>query len=739
MKTKSSSKSVFQGAAWYTRGMGMASRDLLQKRLGKMLAARQNKSVQGHAPAALLPQSDLTEPLSTLSAPADAASDQAATVHIGTQARHLLDRTAFIRQIEAKLASHATKPLALRPYGLDRKPGELPNTWEDLDQEVEVRRKVKPISELKLGVSKPQQSEVACQSPASISKPVARGLQADLDTLRRLRQLNKRQAALLEAAGIPKPAQTIKTEASPAPPKSSVAPTPDKPSTLTPAATCAVEAFMATPAHLEWQSKSQLDIARFFMDELQVKNFRGRIESERTSQRPLAYTVYSPALQAIDFTANPRAAEAKQSNSALFNDLEFDAWIAELEQQFPPLYRQEQRVERVQVSQRTRAALKLLPMMGRNVTLGSLLNSWSMMGQMGRVRSLVVQPDFVRLDNQETLEHELFLGLSGLPAQRNHTLFKASEDDGYLSGSAIHLFRPRQLVAPHEDAEGFLTRVHPLLKRHFAQQAFTQWFDKIFTTSLSHTTLIESFVGDAVQRYASIQKKLLKQASVVSHALHAEFGQGQATLGGNPVFNMQFYQQHGFLPAPSFYEFLQCPVADALEGGNRPLWQVLGAGGHVHWRQIGIEEHPMDLVLLHVLAIYALAPVQNASLVKLMGLLDLLIRCGDYFGLPITSNNTDEQRAINKSLGLLQAYEKVLAEDLPPQGSEAQNSLGSYRFPWDRHTKQTPVDDAFLPGHQESLLVEAFHGLCKQMQAAGVWRNDIARLLQLSQLALATV
>ncbi|HEX4879416.1 MAG TPA: hypothetical protein VFV39_06195 [Limnobacter sp.] len=720
----------------------MASRELLQKRLGKMLAARQNRGGQGDA-AGALDDKPMPAPAPTPALEPDvlvlgnASNEEAATVHIGSQARHLMDRTAFIRQIEAKLAGHANKPLALRPYGLDRKPGELPNTWEDLDHEVEVRRKLKPIAELKLGVQMP-----ASAPPAA--RPVARGLQADLDALERIRRLSQQQAAVLEAVG--KPAKPTRKAAKPAaaakPGTPATSATPTAPSALptapaTPAPASALDTFMATPVHLEYQSRAQLDLASFFMDELQVRNFRERIAGERAQQAPLNTTVFKPLQHRVDFTQNPRAAETVQASSALFNDQEFDAWVASLEQQFPPLYKQEQRVERLPVSARTREALKLLPLLGRNVTLGSLLNSWVMMGHMGRVRALVVQPDFVRLDNQETLEQELFLGQSGLPAQRNHTLFKASDHEGYLSGSAIHLFRPRQLVAPHEDAEGFLTRVHPLLKRHFAQQAFTQWFDKVFTTSLSHTTLIESFVGDAVQRHASIQKKLLKQAAVVSKALYAEYGQGDASLGGNAVFNMQFYQQHGFLPAPSFYEFLQCPVADAQHGGNRPLWQVLGAGGQVQWQHIGIEEHPMDLVLLHVLAIYALSPVQNAGLVKLMGLLDLLIRCGDYFDVPMHSPNQDDQRAIDKSLGVLKAYEQVLSEDQAVQGSE-QHSLGSYRFAWDRHTQQTPVDDAHLPSHQESQLVEAFHGLCKQMQVAGIWRNDIARLLQLSQLALAT-
>ncbi|HEX4916380.1 MAG TPA: hypothetical protein VFV43_00640 [Limnobacter sp.] len=690
----------------------MASRELLQKRLGKMLAARQNKATS----KVPVPTGELLPPLPMLGEP---QADEAATVQIGAQARHLLDRTAFIRQIEAKLAGHATKPLALRPYGLDRKPGELPNTWEDLDQEVEVRRKLKPIAELKLGAQMPVSEPTSARS-------TPRGLQADLDTLERIRRLSQQQAAVLDAVG--KPAKPKRKAAAPIVP--ATAPTP--------APASALDTFMATPVHLEWQSRAQLDMASFFMDELQVRNFRDRIASERAQQAPLHITVYKPAQHRVDFTQNPRAAETVHAHSALFNDQEFDAWVASLEQQFPPLYKQEQRVERVPVSARTREALKLLPLLGRNVTLGSLLNSWVMMGHMGRKRALVVQPDFVRLDNQETLEQELFLGQSGLPPQRNHTLFKSSDHEGYLSGSAIHLFRPRQLVAPHEDAEGFLTRVHPLLKRHFAQQAFTQWFDKVFTTSLSHTTLIESFVGDAVQRHASIQKKLLKQAAVVSKALYAEYGQGEASLGGNTVFNMQFYQEHGFLPAQSFYEFLQCPVADAQHGGNRPLWQVLGTGGQVQWQQIGIEEHPMDLVLMHVLAIYALSPVQNAGLVKLMGLLDLLIRCGDYFDVPMHSPNQDDQRAIDKSLGVLKAYEKVLTEDDATKSGEQQHSLGSYRFAWDRHTQQTPVDDAHLPSHQESQLVEAFHGLCKQMQVAGIWRNDIARLLQLSQLALAT-
>ncbi|MCQ8897538.1 hypothetical protein NQT62_13940 [Limnobacter humi] len=725
----------------------MGSRELLSKRLSKMLTARQQQADQGMGLAAPgdadpLMQAPMPPELPNpfaLGQSTEAASE-ASSVSIGNRARSMVNRAEFIAQIEKKLSSHAASTsISLKPYGLERKPGELPDTWEDLDSEVESKKQIKPIVELKLG------QLPATTVPVNPAPQPLRGLAADLHALEIIKQRARTQANVLAAAGKPKraprkPKATEVVAKPPAQPDPVVPKAPPVRKKAVDVAQAPLAQFMATPAHLELQSRAQLDLATFFLDEFQVQAFRSRVLAEKQQQTQLKPSVFDPSTQVLDFQVQAGTELVSHTRSALFNEQEFEDWVESLEREFPPLYQQEKRFEPTEISRRTRDALKMLPLLGRNVTVGSMLNSWKLMGQMGRNRSLVIQPDFVRLDTQETLEHELFLGQSGLPAHRNHTLFKPTESQGYLSATAIHLFRPRQLVAPHEDAELFMSRIHPLTKRHIAQEPFSAWFERVFTTNLSHATLIESWVGEVVSRYSMMHKKLLKQARVVSQELIKEYEGGDTGLRQNTAFNMRFYQCHGFLPAASFYEFLQCPVRPGgTWGASIPLWQALGQGHVVGWNDVILEEQPMDLLLLHFLAVFAQGPRHHEGLLGTLALLDVLMRCGDYFDAPQQFASKADQLAMDRSLGSLKAYEQVLSDEALKHNPNPSHNLGSYRVAWDRHTKATPADGAYLSAHQEVQLVESFAGLKSTLQNVGVWRDDIAHLIELSQIKLANV
>jgi hypothetical protein len=728
----------------------MTARDMLSQRLAKMLTSRQVGVAQPKA----------SEPDPLMDSPAPAEDDeqgaipdlfanptkptQDAKINIGSKARELADRNAFIRRIEGKLAD---KSISLKPHGLDRPAGELPDNWAELDEQVRRKRQMRPIKELKMG-GMPARSEpqVPCEpvQPVNQLAPRAsaplRGLAADLHAL----ELIRRRSAGAQPA-VPR-AQRPRTEA-PHTPVAPLSPMPPTPPVSTAAIKplveqdAAVAKFFNTPTHLELQSKAQLDMARFFMDELNVRHFRTRVQTEKARQHTLKPTVFDPALAPLGFDASRAPSPSPAEHSPLFNDIEFEQWVAELERVYPPLYQQEARFEKTPVSQRTQEALKMLPILGRNVTIAALLNSWRLMGELKRGRSMVVQPDFIRLDNQQTFEHELFMGQSGLPGQRNHTLFKPTDGQGYLNNTAIHLYRPRQLLAAHEDAESFFMRVHPLFKRRFSESAFSGWFDQVYAHGLNQVYLIESFVNDTIGRYSGIQKKLLKQAKVVSRELKREYDEGNTDFRQNSAFNMKFYQNHGFLPASSFYEFLQSPVRPNPQWGSAgmPLWQALAAGHEVLWCDIVLEEQPLDLTLLHFLAVFAKNPASAQKLVPLMGVLDLLLRCGDYFtGSVGISRSPHEQALVDKSTALLKAYEQLLTDESLKNNPDPSHRLGAYQIVWNKSNQRTPVDGANLNLQQENQLVDAFSNLEKVLNDSGLWRKELADVIGLgAQPALA--
>ncbi len=699
----------------------MTARDMLSQRLAKMLTSRQ-------APGA---QTKNVEPDPLMDAPAPASDDfdqipdlfsnQAAPsaelkVNIGSQARELIDRGAFIRQVEGKLAN---KSISLKPRGVERPAGELPDNWDELDAQVKRKREMRPIKELKIG-----------GMPARDNKPATqvslKGLAADLYALELIR---KRSAGVSAPSPIATQPNTVSaTQAvNTARPARSVKPLVEQ--------DAAVAQFFNTPTHLELQSKAQLDVARFFMDEQKVRHFRSRVQAEKTSQPTLKSTVFNQLEAPLCFDLKHVPVGSSAESSALFNDTEFEQWVAELQRTYPPLYQQEARFEKTPVSQRTQEALKMLPILGRNVTIAALLNSWRLMGELKRGRSMVVQPDFIRLDNQQAFEHELFMGQTGLSGHRNHTLFKPTDGQGYLNNTAIHLYRPRQLLAAHEDADSFFTRVHPLFKRRFSEAAFTGWFDQVYAHGLNHVYLIESFVNETIGRYSVIQKKLLKQAKVVSRELKREYEEGNTVFRQNSAFNMKFYQNHGFLPASTFYEFLQSPLRPDVRWGQAgmPLWQALAADHAVQWSDIVLEEQPLDLTLLHFLAVFAKNPQHAQKLVPLMGVLDMLLRCGDYFTPCIGLSAAPEEKALmDKSTSLLRAYEQLLTDESLKNNPDPTHRLGAYQIVWNRSTQRTPVDGANLNLQQENQLFDAFSGLQKVLADAGLWRKELADVIGLN-------
>ncbi|MDX1669510.1 MAG: hypothetical protein R3194_08840, partial [Limnobacter sp.] len=346
-----------------------------------------------------------------------------------------------------------------------------------------------------------------------------------------------------------------------------------------------------------------------------------------------------------------------------------------------------------------------------------------------------------RLDTQETHEQDLFLGHSTLMAHRNHILFKPTDTEGYLSGSALHLARPRQLIAPHEDAQSINDRLHPLQKRSFAQAPFSKWFDKVYARSFSQSYLIENFVSETIGHYKSMQNKLLKQAAVLAKSLYEEFEQGQEFPRQEPAFQLRFLQTHGFLPSSSFYEFLNLPVRNrySISSLNQPLWQVLGAGKSVQWEDLVLEEQPLDLQLLHFLALYAQQPKRYAKLLSPMAVMDSLLRSGDYFGAetPPDENQEPDQKAKTKSLAALRAYEHLFEQEEEQLQPNHNHKLGDHFIVWNRETGQTPMCGASLNHEETRWLSELFADLQQTMKQAGVWREDIAKCARLLSLQFA--
>lgn len=790
----------------------MASKDLLSKKLGDLLAGRK-------APAGIdsVPDSKSSAE-SSPSAPkaafnpfdldSESQEQPAAQVSLGPQAQKMVDRVALVRQIEERLGIQHVQPIRLQQGGEQRNSDSLPDSWEGFEDRFQNRIPARAnIPQLNMGSARlrggafdeteaPPVGATRVKSSPSAQAPNSKlsGLAADLHALEVLRRRAEeklkvqaiqvdpvkkvakvaaksagkvanelaneladksaaksktprkvQKSAAVESPAVKSPqakstkvASTVKAKApAKTPAKASAnSPTkvPAKVSSTVPIKSVPAELseFLDTPAYLQMESRAQADLAGFFMDEFQLIGFKERILNERSKQTRLVPKYFKHQETVFDLQAQAKRPDLLHDASALYNEQDLNEWVDQLEKNFPPLYKQESRVERPEVSLRTLESLKSLPLIGRNVTVGSMLNSWKLMGNMGRVRSLVIQPDFLRLDQQETFEHEIFLGQTALPTHRNHTLFKAKDMEGYLSNTALHLYRPRQLLAPHEDAEGYFTRLHPVQKRGFGEQAFHGWFDKVFTTALSHVTLIESFVAEVVGRYTMVQRKLLKQAKAVSMALVQEMESSGTVLRQDAAFKMHFFQTHGFVPSDSFYEFLACPVRGLVSesGLPIPLWQALGqAASHgydVQWKNIVLEEQPVDLVLLHFLALYAQSPDEYEGLIPTLGMLDLLVRCGDFLHTRQPSGSKKEQYEQEKSTALLKAYEHLLVEEELKSQPEANHKLGTHHIVWDKQTQSTVACSAYLTQQHANQLQEAFAGLRQTLEGTGLWRDEIS-------------
>lgn len=771
----------------------MASKDLLNKKLGDFLVGRKAPAGGGSVPSSEASAESASPANKSAFNPFDLDSENqeqaAAQVFLGPQAQKMVDRVELVRQIEQRLGIQHVQPIRLKQGGEQRNPDSLPDSWEGFEDRFQNRiqdqtspvTQTKPsartnIPQLNMGIGRlqgkaldapetPPVGATRVKSSPSVKAANSKlsGLAADLHALEVLRKraeeklknqpapldavkkasksttkpAGKVQKPVVESSSVKAPqAKSTKTARTPqakAPAKATSKATtqaPIKVSAEVPVKSVPPElsAFLDTPAYLQMESRAQADLAGFFMDEFQLIGFKDRILNERSKQVRLVPKYFKAQETVFDLQAQAKRPDLLHDASALYNEQDLNEWVDQLEKNFPPLYKQESRVERPEISSRTLESLRSLPLIGRNVTVGSMLNSWKLMGSMGRVRSLVIQPDFLRLDQQETFEHEIFLGQTALPTHRNHTLFKAKDMEGYLSNTALHLYRPRQLLAPHEDAEGYLTRLHPVQKRGFGDQAFHGWFDKVFTTALSHVTLIESFVAEVVGRYSMVQRKLLKQAKAVSTALVQEMESSGAFLRQDAAFKMHFFQTHGFVPSNSFYEFLACPVRGltAESGLPMPLWQALGHGQEVQWKSIVLEEQPVDLVLLHFLAMYAQNPDEYEGLIPTLGMLDLLVRCGDFLQTQKPVLSKKEQQEQEKSMALLKAYEHLLIEEELKSQPEATHKLGAHQIVWDKPTQTTVACSAYLTQQHANQLQEAFVGLRQTLEGTGLWRDEVA-------------
>jgi hypothetical protein len=161
-----------------------------------------------------------------------------------------------------------------------------------------------------------------------------------------------------------------------------------------------------------------------------------------------------------------------------------------------------------------------------------------------------------------------------------------------------------------------------------------------------------------------------------------------------------------------------------------PLWQALGqAASHgydVQWKNIVLEEQPVDLVLLHFLALYAQSPDEYEGLIPTLGMLDLLVRCGDFLQIRQPSGSKKEQYEQEKSTALLKAYEHLLVEEELKSQPEANHKLGTHHIVWDKQTQSTVACSAYLTQQHANQLQEAFAGLHQTLEGTGLWRDEIS-------------
>ena len=133
----------------------MASKDLLNKKLGDFLVGRKAPAGGGSVPSSEASAESASPANKSAFNPFDLDSENqeqaAAQVFLGPQAQKMVDRVELVRQIEQRLGIQHVQPIRLKQGGEQRNPDSLPDSWEGFEDRFQnrIQDQTSPVTQTK--------------------------------------------------------------------------------------------------------------------------------------------------------------------------------------------------------------------------------------------------------------------------------------------------------------------------------------------------------------------------------------------------------------------------------------------------------------------------------------------------------------------------------------------------------------------------------------------------------------